>query len=417
MSLRSHAARKHVPPPSFIPARAAGKPLDSVTRPLMESRFGHDFSRVRIHAGPDAQRSAEHLGAAAYTVGTDIVFGPGAHPHARLAHELTHVMQQTRGDASSSSEALESEAQRNSERISLGIPANVHGGAVPGMVQCQKKDDEKKPEGKFSESSGFTLKPDSVKNKFGFSAELSLPLLQKAKLGTLSFLDKLEITPSGSKESESVPSPADIKALRTEAALTVIGLDIPKLAKGRLGELGLESNIGGTGNVTLGDKGGPTGAIGGTASADLSFKSASLVPPSAGSLALIGKLGAKGSIEQPSGADAKFNAKASAKATAGAEFKSRAFGGPAATFLGLLGDKATISLGGEGSISGAAETDKHPSAKVGGSGTFGLTGTGKDQRFIKIKVSGEAALDLNNGKLDPASKATIVDISVGFNFK
>jgi len=37
--------------------------------------------------------------------------------------------------------------------------------------------------------------------------------------------------------------------------------------------------------------------------------------------------------------------------------------------------------------------------------------------FLKIKVSGEAALDLDHGgKLDPASKATIVDISVGFKF-
>jgi hypothetical protein len=79
MSLRSHATRKQVVPPSFFPALSAEKPLDSVTRPLMESRFGHDFSRVRIHADADAQRAAEHLGAAAYTLGTDIVFGWGAH--------------------------------------------------------------------------------------------------------------------------------------------------------------------------------------------------------------------------------------------------------------------------------------------------------------------------------------------------
>jgi len=417
MSLRSQADRKHIAP-SFVPARATGQPLDSVTRTVMESRFGHDFSRVRLHAGEDAQRSAERLGATAYTVGTDIVFGPDAHDRARLAHELTHVVQQTRGDAAGgASEALESEAQRNSERVSLGIPARVDGRAARGMVQCQDKDDDKKPKGKFSEESGFTLKPDSIKNKFGFKAELSVPLFPDAKKGPVSFLNKLAITESGSKESESLPGPADIKALQTEAALTLVGLELPKLAVGRLGTLSLEGNIGATGKGTLGDKGGPTGALGGTASGDLSFKSASLVPPNAGSLVLTGKAGAEGSVEQPSGANAKTTAKASTKVTAGTEFESRPLGGPAATFLGLLGRKATVSLGAAGNISGAAETDKHPAVNVGGTGTFGLTGTGKDHRFLKIEVSGDAALDLTKGgKLDPASKATSVKISIGFNF-
>jgi hypothetical protein len=66
----------------------------------MERRMGYDFSGVRIHADGPAARSASDLGARAYTVGNDIVFGagefqPGAERYRRLlAHELTHVVQQ-----------------------------------------------------------------------------------------------------------------------------------------------------------------------------------------------------------------------------------------------------------------------------------------------------------------------------------
>jgi hypothetical protein len=419
MSLRSYASRKHLVSPSFMPAHAAGKPLDSVDRAAMEARFRHDFSQVRVHADANAQRSADHIGAAAYTTGADVVFGAGSYDRGRLAHELTHVVQQAGGNASSSAEALETEAQQNSERIALGFPAHVHGGASPGMVQCQEKGHEKeKPEGTFTESSGPTLKPGSVKNKFDFTAEMSIPLFQNTKKAPISFLNKLELKESGSNESEKfLPGPADIHALQTEAALTVMGLDVPKLLQGRMGTLGLGGKVGATGNVTLDDQKKPTGAFGGTASTDLSFKSLSLIPGYPGSLILSGKLGATGSIEQSSGPDDKFKAKAGANVTAGAEYKSRKFGGPGATFFGLLGDKATFSFASEGKISGAAETDKHPSATIGVSETFGLTGAGKDERFIKIKVSGNAALDLNKGgTIDPASRVANIEISLGFKF-
>ena len=67
----------------------------------MEPRFGHDFSRVRVHTDQAASRSAEALAAQAYTVGSDIVFGAGRYaPASRdgqrlLAHELAHVQQQS----------------------------------------------------------------------------------------------------------------------------------------------------------------------------------------------------------------------------------------------------------------------------------------------------------------------------------
>jgi hypothetical protein len=78
-----------------------GQPLDAATRALMESRFGYDFSRVRVHTDSKAAESARAVSALAYTVGQDVVFGVGQHrPHTTegqrlMAHELTHVVQQS----------------------------------------------------------------------------------------------------------------------------------------------------------------------------------------------------------------------------------------------------------------------------------------------------------------------------------
>jgi hypothetical protein len=66
----------------------------------MEQRFGHDFSTVRVHHDAQAAESAEAVNAQAYTVGRNVVFGPGQYQPATdegdrlLAHELAHVVQQ-----------------------------------------------------------------------------------------------------------------------------------------------------------------------------------------------------------------------------------------------------------------------------------------------------------------------------------
>jgi hypothetical protein len=80
-----------------------GQPLDAATRARLEPRFGHDFSRVRVHHDAAAAASAQAIRAHAYTVGEHVVFGAGRYaPHDAagqrlLAHELTHVLQQQAG--------------------------------------------------------------------------------------------------------------------------------------------------------------------------------------------------------------------------------------------------------------------------------------------------------------------------------
>lgn len=77
-----------------------GQPLDAATRAFFEPRFGHDFSRVRVHDDRRAGQSASDVSANAYAVGNDIVFGAGQFAPSTtagrrlIAHELTHVVQQ-----------------------------------------------------------------------------------------------------------------------------------------------------------------------------------------------------------------------------------------------------------------------------------------------------------------------------------
>jgi Domain of unknown function (DUF4157)/DNA/RNA non-specific endonuclease len=81
--------------------RSSGRPLDIETRRSMESRMGFDFGKVRVHTDARAAASARAMGARAYTVGSDVVFAAGryapqsAEGRRLLAHELTHVVQQT----------------------------------------------------------------------------------------------------------------------------------------------------------------------------------------------------------------------------------------------------------------------------------------------------------------------------------
>lgn len=85
---------------THIDLPGSGQPLSAGVRAFFEPRFGRDFSTVRVHQGAEAAQSARALGALAYTVGPDIVFGSGQYaPDTNdgkklLAHELAHAIQQ-----------------------------------------------------------------------------------------------------------------------------------------------------------------------------------------------------------------------------------------------------------------------------------------------------------------------------------
>ncbi len=80
--------------------RGSGSSMDRPTQSFMESRFGADFSNVKIHTGTDAVQMSRELNAQAFTVGNDIYFNSGKYNPSSdsgkhlLAHELTHTVQQ-----------------------------------------------------------------------------------------------------------------------------------------------------------------------------------------------------------------------------------------------------------------------------------------------------------------------------------
>jgi hypothetical protein len=81
-----------------------GRPLDQPMRDFVEPRLGRSLGQVRVHEGPLATAAAITVGARAFTVGRDIVFGAGEYAPSTasgrklLAHELAHVVQQTGAD-------------------------------------------------------------------------------------------------------------------------------------------------------------------------------------------------------------------------------------------------------------------------------------------------------------------------------
>lgn len=127
--------------PLAAPAQAAveqvlhrgGAPIPAPTRDFMETRFGMDFSGVRLHAGREASSVARSLGARAFTVGRDIVLGEGEEHFGDrrgqrlLAHELAHIVQQSSGAAATHT------LQRDSGDEGPGPVAN---GAGPIFYRC-----------------------------------------------------------------------------------------------------------------------------------------------------------------------------------------------------------------------------------------------------------------------------------------
>ena len=131
--------------------RSPGQPLDAATRAFMEPRFGHDFNQVRVHTDTRAAQSAQAVNALAYTMGRDVVFGVGqyapetAHGRRLLAHELTHVVQQSGSVAAMGKmgigrddSPLEREADHVSAAVSAGRPVNLSGLQTGGAGQVQR---------------------------------------------------------------------------------------------------------------------------------------------------------------------------------------------------------------------------------------------------------------------------------------
>jgi hypothetical protein len=87
-----------------IRALSGGRPLPPAERAFFEPRMGAEFRDVRVHTGPRAEALASGVQARAFTHGRDVVFGRGEYAPGSsrgrelMAHELTHVVQQSGGN-------------------------------------------------------------------------------------------------------------------------------------------------------------------------------------------------------------------------------------------------------------------------------------------------------------------------------
>ena len=86
---------------TILSSQGKGMNLDYSTNSFMSSRFGADFSNVKIHNGSQSTQLNEQLNAKAFTVGNNIYFNEGKYAPTSeagkhlLAHELTHTVQQS----------------------------------------------------------------------------------------------------------------------------------------------------------------------------------------------------------------------------------------------------------------------------------------------------------------------------------
>jgi hypothetical protein len=109
--------------------RGSGQPLPEADRSFMARRFGVDFGDVRVHTDSDAVQLSKELNAEAFTYGRDIYFGVGGYSPSTssgkrlMAHELTHVVQQSDASLASPirvtnpSEPVEAEANAAGQAV------------------------------------------------------------------------------------------------------------------------------------------------------------------------------------------------------------------------------------------------------------------------------------------------------------
>jgi len=126
-----HAGDNSLSHATYTVPQSTGQPLQPPLRHFMEARFNHDFSGVRLHTDSEANASAKSLGALAYTYGQDIFFDASSFkpntPHGLtlIAHELTHVVQQSRHPLSLNEELRvepeTSSAEVEADRLALDV--------------------------------------------------------------------------------------------------------------------------------------------------------------------------------------------------------------------------------------------------------------------------------------------------------
>ena len=132
-------------PDDFLRDLGPGQPLDGAARAFFEPRFGEDFSNVRVHSYAAAEQSADEVSAQAYTLGSDIVFAAGRYAPTTsegrrlIAHELTHVVQQSNAPVTSVNERSDGTGR------SAGSISRPQTAAAPTLQRQERRSPGKAP--------------------------------------------------------------------------------------------------------------------------------------------------------------------------------------------------------------------------------------------------------------------------------
>lgn len=184
--------------------RSSGQPLDATARTFMESRFGHDFSQVRVHANAQAAESARAVNARAYTVGNDVVFADNQYAantsagYRLLAHELAHVVQQSSASGGGTlqgklsinqpGDGFEREADAVAGRVMAGAPASQAFTPSRPAIQretpggeAEKKPPEKKEAGEAVAEGLKTVAAQAADNNPQVKKVIIEPVKEKLK--------------------------------------------------------------------------------------------------------------------------------------------------------------------------------------------------------------------------------------------
>ncbi len=198
-------------PTAKLAVSRTGMPAD--TQALLEARLGHDFSHVRVRADGEALRRTSALGARAMTEGSTVYVHPAHYqPDTRdglglLAHELTHVVQQQRGQFPAVASdrpaqvrlALEREAERAERAVhNPKTQLSIIGRARPGVVQASLLE-----EMKAIASGGIEALADWV---LSHAEAMANPLIAElAELrGRLKGLTELRVAPQAAARLEAI---------------------------------------------------------------------------------------------------------------------------------------------------------------------------------------------------------------------
>lgn len=117
----------------------------------MEASFGTDFSNVRAYTDSSASQASRDLGAHAYTMGDQVAFRSANPDKATVAHELAHVVQNTRGVAcKADDEGIETSGEAEAEAVEHAVGAGKNASAALASGGGTGVDETKKPAAKLA---------------------------------------------------------------------------------------------------------------------------------------------------------------------------------------------------------------------------------------------------------------------------